>query len=115
MNFTIEKGTPIIIPVHAIHHDSQFYFDPESFNPDRFSQEEVKKRPNYTFLPFGSGQRNCIGERFGLMQSKLGIATIIKNFTLSLHAKTGYPLIMDVRNVVVTSNKPLMIKADRLC
>jgi cytochrome P450 family 6 len=114
MNFTIEKGMPIIIPVHAIHHDSRYYYDPELFNPDRFSSEEVKKRPHYSFLPFGSGPRNCVGERFGLMQSKLGIATIIKNFRLSLHEETRYPLLMDCKNIVVTAFKPLMMNAERI-
>ena len=114
MNFTIEKGMPIIIPVHAIHHDSRYYYDPELFNPDRFSSEEVKKRPHYSFLPFGTGPRNCIGERFGLMQSKLAIATIIKNFRLSLHEETKYPLLMDCKNIVVTAFKPLMMNAERI-
>lgn len=44
---------PIMIPAHAIHHDSRYFYDPELFNPDRFSSEEVKKRPHYSFLPFG--------------------------------------------------------------
>lgn len=42
-----------MIPVHAIHHDSRYYYDPELFNPDRFSPEEINKRPHFTFLPFG--------------------------------------------------------------
>ncbi|KAL7026355.1 hypothetical protein ACKWTF_013886 [Chironomus riparius] len=114
MNFTIDKGMPIIIPVHAIHHDSRYYYDPELFNPDRFSSEEVKKRPHYSFLPFGTGPRNCIGERFGIMQSKLAIATIIKNFRLSLHEETRYPLLMDCKNIVVTAFQPIMMNAERL-
>lgn len=52
-DLVIEKGIPILIPIHAIHHDSRYYYDPELFNPDRFSPEEVKKRPQFTFLPFG--------------------------------------------------------------
>jgi cytochrome P450 family 6 len=52
-NFTIEKGVTCLIPVHAIHHDSKYYYDPELFNPDRFSPEEVKKRHKFAFLPFG--------------------------------------------------------------
>lgn len=52
-NFTIEKGTSIFIPVHAIHHDSRYYYDPELFNPDRFTPEEIQKRHNYSFIPFG--------------------------------------------------------------
>lgn len=52
-NFTLEKGVIAIIPAHAIHHDSKYYYDPELFNPDRFAPEEVKKRPKFCFLPFG--------------------------------------------------------------
>jgi cytochrome P450 family 6 len=52
-DLTIEKGTPIMIPVHAIHHDSRYYYDPERFDPERFAPDEVKKRPNLCFLPFG--------------------------------------------------------------
>lgn len=52
-DFIIKKGTSVFIPVYAIHHDSRFYYDPEVFDPERFSQEEIRKRPNCTFLPFG--------------------------------------------------------------
>lgn len=54
MDLVIEKGMPIMIPVHAIHHDSRYYYDPEHYNPDRFAPEEVQKRPHFTFLPFGN-------------------------------------------------------------
>lgn len=50
-NYTIEKGTKIYIPVHAIHHDPEIYPDPDTFNADR--KEDVK-----TFLGFGLGPRN---------------------------------------------------------
>lgn len=48
----------LLIPVSAIHHDSRYYYDPSLFNPDRFSSEEVKKRPHYSFLPFGKEKFN---------------------------------------------------------
>lgn len=57
-NFVIEKGMPVMIPVNAVHHDSRYYYDPELFNPDRFSSEELKKRPHYSFLPFGKKKFN---------------------------------------------------------
>lgn len=40
----------------GIHHDPEFYPDPEEFIPERFSPEEVKKRPSCSFLPFGDGK-----------------------------------------------------------
>jgi len=57
----IEKGTKILIPAYAIHHDYRYYPDPETFDPERFSPEEKAKRPNGTYMPFGDGPRLCIG------------------------------------------------------
>ena len=57
----IEKGKTVMISVYSIHHDPEYYPDPEKYDPDRFSQEEIDKRHPYSFLPFGAGPRNCIG------------------------------------------------------
>lgn len=61
--FVIEKDQQIMIPVSGFHYDSEYWEDPEEFNPDRFSVQESAKRPNLAFLPFGAGPRNCIGLR----------------------------------------------------
>lgn len=59
----IEKGCKVTIPHYAIHHDSQYYPDPFTFDPDRFLEENVKSRPAYTYMPFGDGPRICIGKK----------------------------------------------------
>ncbi|XP_027203565.2 cytochrome P450 3A24-like [Dermatophagoides pteronyssinus] len=87
-NFTIEKNQALIIPVYAIHHDPQYYPDPETFNPDRFLPENRHNIIPYTYLPFGGGPRNCIGMRFALSEAKLGLANILKNFIIVSTDKT---------------------------
>lgn len=57
----IEKDQKILIPIYAIHYDSNYYTDPEKFIPERFTAEEKAKRPNGIYLPFGDGPRICIG------------------------------------------------------
>lgn len=54
-------GMRVVIPIYGIHHDSEYYPEPEKFNPDRFIDQNIKIRYPYTFLPFGEGPRNCIG------------------------------------------------------
>lgn len=55
INHEISKNHPIWVPVYAIHHDEEIYPDPEKFDPDRFTTEEVMKRHPMSFLPFGEG------------------------------------------------------------
>jgi cytochrome P450 family 6 len=57
----IEKGTKVLVPIYAIHHDPLYYKNPDVFDPDRFLDENKKLRDNYAFLPFGDGPRICIG------------------------------------------------------
>lgn len=59
----IEKGQKIVIPSFSIHHDPKYYPNPNDFDPDRFTAEEKSKRPNGTFIPFGDGPRQCIGNK----------------------------------------------------
>lgn len=57
----IKKGTKVLIPAFAIHHDHRYFPDPQTFDPERFTPEEKAKRPSGTYMPFGDGPRICIG------------------------------------------------------
>lgn len=57
----IEKDVRLVIPIHAIHNDPQYYPQPEKFDPERFSDNNRIRQNNYIYLPFGDGPRNCIG------------------------------------------------------
>lgn len=58
----IPKNTLIIIPTFGIHRDERFFENPEEFQPERFSIENVKKIDKFSFIPFGGGERECLGE-----------------------------------------------------
>lgn len=88
----IEKGTTVIIPAYEIHHDERYYPDPEKFDPDRFLPEVWKARHPMAFLGFGDGPRNCIGLRFGRMQSRVGLVMLLKNYRFEVSAKTPIPM-----------------------
>ena len=89
---TLFKGQDIEIPVYAIHHCEEYYPNANKFDPDRFMPQNRYKLIPYTYLPFGSGPRNCIGMRFGLFEAKLGLTQIIRKFRFFPTQKTSVPL-----------------------
>ncbi|XP_035430276.2 cytochrome P450 6B5 [Spodoptera frugiperda] len=78
----IEKDEIVMISPFAMHRDEKYFPEPDKFDPDRFSPENVSKIPKYVFLPFGEGNRICIGVRFARLQVKAGLAWLLRRFTL---------------------------------
>lgn len=57
----IEKDVNVVMPLYQIHHDPEFYENPEKFDPDRFAPGKKENIPSFTYMPFGDGPRICIG------------------------------------------------------
>uniref|UniRef100_A0A182Q3P6 Uncharacterized protein n=1 Tax=Anopheles farauti TaxID=69004 RepID=A0A182Q3P6_9DIPT len=110
----IPKRTLVQIPVYAIQHDPDHYPDPERFDPDRFAPEEVKKRHPFTFLPFGEGPRICIGMRFGLMQTKVGLITLLRKFRFSPSARTPDRVTYDPKMITLSPIAGNYLKVEKL-
>ncbi|CAH1382825.1 unnamed protein product [Tenebrio molitor] len=79
-DIVIPEGSNLLIPVHYIHRNSKYWPNPLKFDPDRFKQEEVDKRPRYCYMPFSIPPRNCIGMRFAMMSMKVHLSNILRNF-----------------------------------
>jgi len=60
-DLVVEKGVQVVVPVLGLHKDPEYFPDPETFDPERFSEEAKNRRPKYVYLPFGVGPRVCIG------------------------------------------------------
>lgn len=76
----ITKGTSIVIPASSIHMDAKYYPDPETFNPERFTEEEIAKRPKFTYMPFGEGPKKCMGKVLKTLWHVLEIKKILSMF-----------------------------------
>nr|WET52700.1 cytochrome P450 [Phaedon brassicae] len=92
VDFILDRGTLVSIPVAGIHMNPDYFPEPDKFDPDRFSEENRKKILPGSYLPFGSGPRNCIGSRFALLECKTLIATLLARFNIVVIEKTPFPL-----------------------
>ena len=82
--YPIRKGDVVMAGIYAIHHRSDYFPDPEAFQPERFAAEQEKQFPRYAYMPFGGGPRICIGNYFALMQGQLLLATLAQRVTFEL-------------------------------
>ncbi|KAL6482518.1 hypothetical protein MHYP_G00105980 [Metynnis hypsauchen] len=106
---TIPKGTVVVIPIYVLHRDPEYWPDPDSFNPERFTKENKESIDPYAFMPFGAGPRNCIGMRFALLVMKLAIVETLQRFDVSVCDETQTVLELS-ESFLLTPTKPITLK-----
>lgn len=77
----VPKGTSIAVLAYVVHRDEKHFPEPEAFKPDRFLLDEKNMHP-YSFVAFSAGPRNCIGQKFAMLELKCSLANILRNFEI---------------------------------
>ncbi|XP_065366569.1 cytochrome P450 6a9-like [Calliphora vicina] len=112
--YIIKKGMNVLIPAIAVHRDEEFYPLANEFNPDNFLPSKVLERDSILHLPFGEGPRNCIGLRFGQMQTRLALAFLVQNFKFSVCAQTQIPPVFDKNSYFLGAEKGVYLKVEKI-
>ncbi len=85
---TIPKGTVVLVNSWTLHHDEDFWKDPDVVRPERFLDEDEQLLPpdhpnRKHLLPFGAGPRVCLGEVFAMTRLFLWTAAVIGKFEIT--------------------------------
>jgi cytochrome P450 len=83
-NVIIPRGSTVIVYVYGAHHAPRYWQNPENFDPDRFTKEEMKQRTPFTFLPFGGGPRVCIGQHYAMLQILMILSDLVRRYDFEL-------------------------------
>jgi cytochrome P450 len=81
--YFVPEGTQLFFTQWLVHRDARWFNDPESFRPERWENDLIKRLPRCAYFPFGDGPRVCIGNHFAMMEAILVLATIAQRFRLS--------------------------------
>jgi cytochrome P450 len=81
--YRIPAGEVVTISPYVMHRLPEYWDAPERFDPQRFNPQRADERPRFTYLPFGAGPRQCIGNNFALLEAQLIIATLARQVRLT--------------------------------
>ncbi|WP_088893777.1 cytochrome P450 [Leptolyngbya ohadii] len=79
--YSLEPGTVVMPSIYLAHHRESVYPEPKQFRPERFLERQYSP---YEYLPFGGGDRRCIGAAFALFEMKLVLFQMVSRFQMSL-------------------------------
>lgn len=104
----LPASSTVLVNIYGMNHSKTYWNDPQQFNPGRMHKNEQLTRNPFLFIPFGAGQRPCIGNLFAMMVMQVVVAKLVKEFdfeipqgfraipeaNVTLRAKRGITLII---------------------
>ncbi|MGW0854255.1 cytochrome P450 [Streptomyces sp. NPDC002690] len=86
--YEIPRGAEVVYSAATLHRDPACFPDPRRFDPDRWLTRPEKSLPRASFLPFGAGNRKCIGDGFAWAEMLAVLSAVTKRW--HLHPAAGH-------------------------
>jgi len=84
MDYAIPQGTQLMGCIYLLHQNPDLYPEPEKFKPERFLERQFAP---HEYMPFGGGERRCIGDALALFELKLALATLLTHYQFALNSE----------------------------
>ncbi|XP_067940619.1 cytochrome P450 3A6-like [Watersipora subatra] len=109
----IPKGMVVEIPIFVIQRDAEYWPEPEKFDPERFSPENTTENHQYTYMPFGLGNRSCIASGLAMLELRLAAVKLLKAFRFEKTAQTTElkDIVFAKAQAMAGPSKPLIVSA----
>lgn len=107
-NSVLPKGVEAHIQIVDTHNDPTLWSHPEVFDPDRFLPENSQGRHPFSYIPFSGGYRNCIGQKFAMLELKAVLGFLLHSFVFEAIDETKK--MCHTMDMVLRTNHPLRVK-----
>ena len=104
----VPAGTFMLIIPTLVHHSDKYWPEAQKFKPERFLSRE--RRHPYAFVPFSAGPRNCIGQKFAMLEEKALIAKIFRKFKVT--SLDHRDVIVPSASLILKSSIPIRVKLE---
>ncbi|XP_052796768.1 cytochrome P450 3A14-like isoform X3 [Mya arenaria] len=108
----IPQGMDCNYPPKILHFMEEYWDEPFTFNPERFSPENKHKINEYAFIPFGLGPRNCVAMRLGQLEVKMTIVSILQKYRVHRTNDLKVPMLPSPTGVNKLEG-PLFVRMER--
>jgi cytochrome P450 len=83
-DFDILAGSTVVVFIYGTHHSTQYWQNPERFDPERFAKANEKLHTPFAHLPFGAGPRGCIGGNYAMLQMLMILGALLRKYDFHL-------------------------------
>jgi sterol 14-demethylase len=106
----VAKGSWIVLSPTVAHRIPEVFADPDTFDPDRYTEGRAEDKKDFAYIAFGGGRHKCLGNAFAILQIKAILALLLGQFEFGL---VGDPVVPDFQGLVVGPKQPCRIRYRR--
>uniref|UniRef100_A0A669D7S5 Leukotriene-B(4) omega-hydroxylase 2 n=1 Tax=Oreochromis niloticus TaxID=8128 RepID=A0A669D7S5_ORENI len=115
-NRTVPAGEICLVSIYGTHHNPIVWTNPNEFDPHRFDPGNKMSQASHAFIPFSSGPRNCIGQKFAMTELQVVVALTLLRFRLTpgVNPELGSSRVRRLPQIVLRAEGGLWLQLEPL-